>query len=75
MGLFERFATQGVYFQVFMIAFGLLVVLRAPFQKNLSVSRYEKRPPGPVGYFEWTRHAFIVEADGSPLARLSSSSL
>jgi hypothetical protein len=36
MGLFERFATEGVYLQAFMIAAGSLLVLRAPFQNNLS---------------------------------------
>jgi hypothetical protein len=44
MELFERFATQGVYFQVFMIAFGSLVVIRAPFQQNLSSEQIQAAP-------------------------------
>ena len=30
MGWFEKFATQGLYLPAFMVAFGSLVVLRAP---------------------------------------------
>lgn len=48
MGLFESFATEGVYFQVFMIAAGSLVVLRAPFQRNLSSEQIRAAPV-------WTR--------------------
>lgn len=44
MELFERFATQGVYFQAFMIASGSLVVLRAPFQQNLSSEQIQAFP-------------------------------
>ena len=44
MELFERFATQGVYFQAFMIAFGSLIVLRAPFQKNPSKEQIRSVP-------------------------------
>lgn len=44
MGLFERFATEGVYLQAFMIAAGSLLVLRAPFEKNLSSEQIEAAP-------------------------------
>jgi hypothetical protein len=44
MDLFERFATQGIYLQVFMIAFGSLVVLCAPFQRNLPSEQIESAP-------------------------------
>jgi hypothetical protein len=44
MGLFERFVTQGVYFQAFTIAFGSLVVLRAPFQRSLSREQIQSAP-------------------------------
>ena len=44
MGLFERFATEGVYLQAFMIAAGSLVVLRSPFQQNLSSEQIEAAP-------------------------------
>jgi hypothetical protein len=44
MGLFERFATEGIYLPAFMIAAGSLVVLRAPFQKNLSSEQIEAAP-------------------------------
>jgi hypothetical protein len=44
MELFVRFATQGVYFQALVIAAGSLVVLRAPFQKNLSTEQIKAAP-------------------------------
>jgi hypothetical protein len=44
MDLFVRFATQGVYLQAFMIAAGCLLVLRAPFQQNLSNEQIESAP-------------------------------
>lgn len=44
MGLFERFATQGVYLQAFMIAAGSLLVLRAPFQQNLTDEQIQAAP-------------------------------
>ena len=44
MGLFERFATEGVYFQAFMIASGTLLVLRAPYQRNLTGEQIQAAP-------------------------------
>lgn len=44
MGLFERFATEGVYLQVFMIAAGSLMVLRAPFENNLTREQIDAAP-------------------------------
>ena len=44
MGLFERFATEGVYFQAFMIASGTLLVLRAPYQRNLTSEQIQAAP-------------------------------
>jgi hypothetical protein len=44
MGLFERFATQGIYLQAFMIAAGSLLVLRAPFENNLTREQIEAAP-------------------------------
>jgi hypothetical protein len=45
MGWFGRFATQGLYFPALMIAFGSLVVLRAPFQQRLSTQQIQAAPP------------------------------
>jgi hypothetical protein len=44
MGLFERFATEGVYLEAFMIASGTLLVLRAPHQNNLTSDQIQEAP-------------------------------
>ena len=45
MELFERFATEGLYFPAVMIAFGSLVILRAPFQPPLSPEEFASASP------------------------------
>jgi hypothetical protein len=65
MGLFERFAMKGVYLQVFMIAAGSLLVLRAPFENKLSSEQIETHRAGADGYCGGTRVVFSDEAGGS----------
>ena len=48
MGWFETFASEGLYFPAVMIAFGSLVVLRAPFQPVLTAEQIDAAPA-------WTR--------------------
>ena len=44
MEFFQRFATEGLYSPVVMIAFGSLVVLRAPFQPVLTAEQINDAP-------------------------------
>jgi len=44
MSWFERFATEGLYLPAFMVAFGLLVVLRAPATKRLTADEVDAAP-------------------------------
>lgn len=44
MDWFERFATEGLYFPAVMIAFGSLVVLRAPSERSLPPEQIERAP-------------------------------
>ena len=44
MGWFERFAMEGLYFPGIMLAFGSFVVLRAPYQQNLTAEQIEAAP-------------------------------
>lgn len=49
MELFVRFATEGLYFPALMIAFGSLIILRAPFQPSLSPEEVANAPPWCAG--------------------------
>ena len=44
MGWFQAFATDGLYFPAFMIAFGSVVILRAPSTKILSENEIRAIP-------------------------------
>ena len=45
MDLFIRFATEGLYFPAVMIAFGSLIILRAPSESPLPPDQFASAPP------------------------------